>query len=48
VADVPGATPDGITITLERRTLRVHARVEDDAPAPCPAARARPPAPALR
>jgi HSP20 family protein len=32
VADVPGATPDGITIALERRTLRVHARVEDDAP----------------
>ena len=32
LADVPGATPEGVTITLERRALSVHARVEDDGP----------------
>ncbi|MET0528119.1 MAG: Hsp20/alpha crystallin family protein [Microvirga sp.] len=32
LADVPGATPDGVTITLERRALIVHARVADHAP----------------
>jgi len=33
LADVPGSTPEGVTITLERRALTVHARVEDDGPA---------------
>src|SRR5215217_2176907 len=33
LADVPGASPEGMTITLERRALTVHARVEDDGPA---------------
>src|SRR5215204_100157 len=32
LADVPGARPDGLTITLDRRTLNVHAQVEDHAP----------------
>src|SRR3954466_12813251 len=32
LADVPGATPEGVTITLERRALSVHARVEEHAP----------------
>jgi len=32
VADVPGATAEGMTVTLERRALSVHARVEDDSP----------------
>ena len=32
LADVPGAKPDGLTITLERRALNVHAAVEDHAP----------------
>ena len=32
VADVPGATTEGMTVTLERRVLSVHARVEDDSP----------------
>ena len=30
VADVPGATAEGMTVTLERRGLSVHAGVEDD------------------
>src|SRR4051812_375476 len=33
LAHVPGATREGVTITLERRALTVHARVEDDGPA---------------
>jgi HSP20 family protein len=32
LADVPGAKPDGLTITLDRRALNVHAVVEDQAP----------------
>ena len=32
VADVPGAKADGLTITLDRRALNVHATVEDHAP----------------
>ena len=32
VADVPGATAEGMTVTLERRVLSVHARVEEDSP----------------
>src|SRR5688572_29032649 len=31
-ADVPGATPDGLTITLDRRALNIHATVQDHAP----------------
>jgi len=31
-AEVPGARPDGLTITLDRRALNVHAQVEDHAP----------------
>ena len=29
---MPGARPDGLTITLDRRALNVHAQVEDHAP----------------
>jgi HSP20 family protein len=32
LADVPGAKPDGLTITLDRRALNVRAQVEDHAP----------------
>jgi HSP20 family protein len=32
LADVPGAKPEGLTITLDRRALNVHAKVEDHAP----------------
>ena len=32
LADVPGAKPEDLTITLDRRALNVHARVEDHAP----------------
>ena len=32
LADVPGAKPEGLTITLDRRALNVHAVVEDHAP----------------
>jgi len=32
LAEVPGARPDGLTITLDRRALNVHAQVEDHAP----------------
>ena len=32
IADVPGAKPDGLTITLDRHALNVHAAVEDHAP----------------
>jgi HSP20 family protein len=32
LADVPGAKPEGLTITLDRRALNVHAQVEDHAP----------------
>jgi HSP20 family molecular chaperone IbpA len=32
LADMPGAKPDGLTITLDRRALNVHAAVEDHAP----------------
>ena len=31
-AEVPGARPNGLTITLDRRALNVHAQVEDHAP----------------
>jgi HSP20 family protein len=31
-ADVPGARADGLTITLDRRALNVHAQVEHHAP----------------
>jgi len=33
LADVPGAKPEGLTITLERRVLSVRAEVEEHAPA---------------
>ena len=33
LADVPGAKPEGLTITLERRVLSIRAEVEDHAPA---------------
>ena len=32
LAEMPGARPDGLTITLDRRALNVHAQVEDHAP----------------
>ena len=32
LADVPGAKSEGLTITLDRRALNVHAKVEDHAP----------------
>ncbi len=32
LADVPGAKPEGLTITLERRVLSIRAEVEDHAP----------------
>lgn len=32
LADVPGAKPEGLTITLDRRALNVHAKAEDHAP----------------
>ena len=32
LADVPGTTPDGISITLERRQLTIHASVADHSP----------------
>ena len=32
LADVPGAKPEGLTITLERRVLSVRAEVEEHAP----------------
>src|SRR5215210_9392208 len=32
LADMPGAKPEGLTITLDRRALNVHAKVEDLAP----------------
>ena len=32
LADMPGAKPEGLTITLDRRALNVHAQVEDHAP----------------
>jgi HSP20 family molecular chaperone IbpA len=32
LADMPGATPEGLTITLDRRALNVHAQVQDHAP----------------
>src|SRR5215210_3693697 len=32
LADMPGAKPEGLTITLDRRALNVHAKVEDHAP----------------
>src|SRR3954447_6836893 len=33
LADVPGATSEGLTITLDRRVLSIRAEVEDHAPA---------------
>ena len=32
LADVPGATPEGVTVTLERRALTVHAQAAEHAP----------------
>jgi len=32
LADVPGATLEGVTITLERRALTIHAQVDEHAP----------------
>ena len=32
LADVPGATPEGMTITLERRVLSIHAQAVEHAP----------------
>ena len=32
LADMPGAKPEGLTITLDRRVLNVHAAVEEHAP----------------
>ena len=32
LADVPGATPEGMTITLERRALTIHAQAAEHAP----------------
>ena len=32
LADVPGSTPEGVTITLERRALTIHAQVEEHSP----------------
>ena len=32
LADVPGAKPEGLTITLERRVLSIRAEVEEHAP----------------
>src|SRR3954453_23827675 len=32
LADVPGATPEGMSITLERRVLSIHAQAAEHAP----------------
>src|SRR5215210_264053 len=32
LADVPGATPDGVVVTLERRVLSIHAQAAEHAP----------------
>ena len=32
VADLPGVSPDGLEVTLEKRVLSIYGRVEDDAP----------------
>ena len=32
VADLPGVSPDGLDITLDRRVLSIYGRVSDDAP----------------
>ena len=32
LADLPGATPEGMTITLERRVLTIHAQAAEHAP----------------
>src|SRR3954462_12257621 len=32
LADVPGATPEGVTVTLERRVLGIRAQVAEHAP----------------
>src|SRR3982751_4476450 len=32
LADVPGAMPEGVTITLERRVLSIHAQAAEHAP----------------
>ena len=32
VADLPGVSPEGLEVTLERRVLSIYGRVEDDAP----------------
>lgn len=32
LADVPGARPEGVSVTLERRSLSIHAQATDHAP----------------
>ena len=32
LADIPGATPDGVTVTLERRSLSIYGQAEEHAP----------------
>ena len=32
LADVPGVTPEGVTVTLERRVLNIHAQAAEHAP----------------
>ena len=32
VADLPGVSPDGLEVTLEKRVLSIYGRVEEDAP----------------
>ena len=32
VADLPGVSPEGLEVTLEKRVLSIYGRVEDDAP----------------
>ena len=32
LADVPGATPEGVAVTLERRGLSIHAQAAEHAP----------------
>ena len=32
LADVPGATPEGVAVTLERRVLSIHAQAAEHAP----------------
>ena len=32
VADLPGVSPEGLEVTLEKRVLSIYGRIEDDAP----------------